>query len=100
MWLRSMAPSDDDNDSNNIMVSNNEEYLLLELTRRVAAQNTINATKLAAKGGANKTYSIGQIVSLAIPLKNRLLAEATRLPCRVLKVTKGAYTLLSLYGQL
>ena len=82
------------------MVSNNKEYLLLELTRWVVAQNTINATKLAAKGGANKTYSIGQIVSLVIPLKNRLLVEATRLPYRVLKVTKGAYTLLSFYGQL
>jgi hypothetical protein len=81
-------------------VSDDEEYLLSELTRRVAVQNTINATKLATKGGANTIYSIGQIVSLAIPPKNRLLAEATRLPYRVLKITKGAYTLLSLHGQL
>ena len=55
---------------------------------------------MATKRRANTIYSIGQIVSLAIPLKNRLSAEATRLPCRVLKITKGAYTLLSLYGQL
>jgi hypothetical protein len=95
-----MAPSDDDDDSNNIVVFDNKEYLLLELTRRVIAQNTINATKLAAKGGANITYSIGQIVSLVILPKNRLLAEATRLPYRVLKITNGAYTLLSLYSQL
>jgi hypothetical protein len=77
MWLRPTAFDDDDNDSDSVAVSDDEEYLLLELTRRVIVQNTVNATKLAAKGGANITYSIGQIVSLAIPLKNRLLAEAT-----------------------
>jgi hypothetical protein len=55
---------------------------------------------MTTKGGANRIYSIGQIVSLAIPPKIRLLAEATRLPYRVLKITKGAYTLLSLYGYL
>jgi hypothetical protein len=55
---------------------------------------------MTAKGGANRIYSIDQIVSLAIPPKIRLSAEATRLPYRVLKITKGAYTLLSLYGQL
>jgi hypothetical protein len=111
MWLRptpsssssksgSTSSSDDDEVSNSETVSKDKEYLLSKLTRHVIGQNAINATKIVAKGGANKTYSIGQIVSLAIPPKNRLLAEATRLPYRVLKITKGAYTLLSLYGQL
>jgi hypothetical protein len=102
MWLRptSASPSDDDEVSDSEVVSNDKEYLLSELTRRIAGQNTINATKMTAKGGANRTYSVGQIVSLAIPPKNRLSAEATRLPYRVLKITKGAYTLLSLHGQL
>ena len=100
MWLRptSASPSDNNEVFDSEVVSNNKEYLLSKLTRRVIGQNTINATKITAKGGANRTYSIGQIVSLAIPPKNRLSAEATRLPYRVLKITKGAYTLLSLYS--
>ena len=111
IWLRptpsssssrsgSTSPGDDDEVSDSETVSEDEEYLLSELTRRITGQNAVNATKMVAKGGANKTYSIGQIVSLAILPKNRLLAKATRLPYRVLKITKGAYTLLSLYGQL
>jgi hypothetical protein len=100
MWLRptSASPSDDDEVSDSEVVSDNKEYLLSKLTRRIAGQNTINATKMTAKGGANKIYSVGQIISLAIPPKNRLSAKATRLPCRVLKITKGAYTLFSLYS--
>jgi hypothetical protein len=47
------------------------------------------------KGGETLTYEVGQIVLLAIPPKNRLLVEVTRLPCRILTVVKGAYTLLS-----
>jgi hypothetical protein len=74
---RSTSPSNDDEVSNSEIVSKDKEYLLSELTRRVIGQNAINTTKMVAKGGANKTYSIGQIVSLAIPPKNRLLAEAT-----------------------
>ena len=31
-------------------------------------------------------------------MKNRLSVEATRLPCRVVKVIQGAYTLLSQNG--
>ena len=52
------------------------------------------------KGGKKLTYKVGQIILLAIPLKNRLSAEATRLPCRILMVIKGAYTLLSQHSPL
>ena len=110
MWLQPIASSstsmsvssssNDDDDSNTIIVSDDEEYLLLELTRRVTIKNIVNATKYTARGGANLIYSIGQIVSLTIPPKNRLLVEASRLLCRVLKIIKGAYTLLSLHSQL
>jgi hypothetical protein len=59
LWPTSASPSDNDEVSNSEVVSDDEEYLLSELTRRITGQNTINATKITAKGGANKTYSIG-----------------------------------------
>jgi hypothetical protein len=51
--------------------------------------------KIVRKSGENLTYKVGQIVLFIILLKNRLFIEATRLPCRILIVVKGAYTLLS-----
>jgi hypothetical protein len=74
--------------------------MLLELHRRVFLYNAKEAGKLARKGGETLTYEVGQIVLLAIPPKNRLSVEATRLPCRILTVIKGAYTLLSQHGPL
>ena len=62
--------------------------------------NAKEAGKLAWKRGETLTYEVGQIVLLAILLKNRLLVEATRLPYRILIVVKGAYTLLSQYSPL
>jgi hypothetical protein len=62
--------------------------------------NTKEARKLARKRGETLTYKVGQIVLLAILLKNRLSIEATRLPCRILTVVKGAYTLLSQHSPL
>jgi hypothetical protein len=37
---------------------------------------------------------------LAIPQQNRLTIKASRLPVRVIKIVKGAYTLLSSQGQI
>jgi hypothetical protein len=74
--------------------------MLLELYRWVFLHNAKEAGKLAQKGGKTLTYIIGQIVLLTIPPKNRLSIKATRLPCRILIVIKGAYTLLSQHGPL
>jgi hypothetical protein len=74
--------------------------MLLELHHRVFLHNAKEAGKLAWKGGETLTYKVGQIVLLAIPPKNRLSVEAIRLPCRILIVIKGAYTLLSQHGPL
>ena len=52
------------------------------------------------KGGEKLIYKARQIVLFAIPLKNCLTVEATRLPCRILTIVKGAYTLLSQHGPL
>jgi hypothetical protein len=76
------------------------DYMLLELHRRVFLYNAKEAGKLARKGGATLTYEVGQIVLFAILPKNRLSVEAIRLPCRILTVVKGAYTLLSQHGPL
>ena len=74
--------------------------MLLELYCRMFLYNAKEARKLARKGGENLIYKASQIVLLAIPHKNRLSVEATRLPCRILTVVKGAYTLLSQYSPL
>ena len=74
--------------------------MLLKLHRRVFLYNVKEARKLAKKGGETLTYKVGQIVLLVIPLKNRLFIEATCLPCRILTIVKGAYTLLSQYSSL
>jgi hypothetical protein len=57
--------------------------------------NAKEAIKMVYKGSEKLTYKAGQTILLTIPLKNRLSVEATRLPCRILTVVKGAYTLLS-----
>jgi hypothetical protein len=57
----------------------------LELHRRVFLHNAKETRKLAQKGGKTLSYKVGQIV-LAIPPKNRLSIEATRLPYRILIV--------------
>ena len=72
--------------------------MLSELHRRVFLHNAKEARKLARKGGTTLIYEVGQIVLFAILFKNRLSVEATRLPCRILTVVKGAYTLLSQHG--
>jgi hypothetical protein len=74
--------------------------MLSELHRRVFLHNAKEAGKLARKGGETLTYEVGQIVLLAIPPKNSLAVEAIRLPCRILTVIKGAYTLLSQHSPL
>ena len=86
-----------DEDSNVLSINNkvNPNYMLSELHRRVFLYNAKEARKLVRKGGETLTYIIGQIILLAIPPKNRLSIEATRLLCRILTVVKGAYTLLS-----
>jgi hypothetical protein len=76
------------------------DYILLELYRRVLAYNVKEAEKMVYKGGKKLIYKAGQIVLLAIPLKNRLTIEATRLPYHILTIIKGAYTLLSQHSPL
>jgi hypothetical protein len=98
----SAAPVEADDDSD-VLPDDDEvdpDYMLSELHRRVFLHNAKEAGKLARKGGETLTYEVGQIVLLAIPPKNRLSIEATRLPCRILTVVKGAYTLLSQHGPL
>jgi hypothetical protein len=77
-----------------------QEYLFSELHQRVFAHNALEAVKYAARGGKQTSYSLGQILLLAIPRENRLTIEASRLPVRVIKIVKGAYTLLSSQGQI
>jgi len=78
----------------------NEEYLLFKLYYRILLNNKVNVAKAAFKRSNLQVFIISQIVLLTIPAKNRLISEAPRLPCRVVKVAKGVYTLLSQFGRL
>jgi hypothetical protein len=88
----------DSGDSNKVLSQEDNDLInedLLEFHRRVFLYNAREAMKMVYKSGEKLTYKVGQIILFAIPLKNRLSAEATCLPCRILMVVKGAYTLLS-----
>ena len=77
--------------------SEDETFLLAklsELNRRVTEKNVQVAEKMVTKGGSKTTFAIGQFVTLAIPPKNRLSTEASRLPCRIVRFIRGAYGLL------
>jgi hypothetical protein len=83
--------------------SEDEGFLLTELSelnQRVLAKNSREAKKMIKKGGPKRTFTVRQFFMLAIPPKNRLSAEASRLPCRVIKVVRNAYALLSAHGPL
>jgi len=70
------------------------DYMLLKLYRRVLTYNIKEVKKIIRKSSEKLTYKTGQIVLFTIPLKNRLIIKATRLPCRILIIVKSAYTLL------
>ena len=73
---------------------------LLKLNRRVIEKNIKVIKKIITKGGLKITFIISQFVILAILLKNRLSTESSRLPCRIVKFIRGAYTLLYIYSLL
>jgi hypothetical protein len=73
---------------------------LLELNRRVTEKNVKVTEKMVVKGGPKTTFIVGQFVTLVIPPKNRLSTEGNRLPCRIVKSVRGAYTLLCIHGLL
>jgi hypothetical protein len=88
----------DSGDSNKALFNEDNNLInkdLLKLYRQVFLHNAREAVKIVYKGSEKLTYVVGQIVLLTIPPKNRLSAEATCLPCRILTIVKGAYTLLS-----
>jgi hypothetical protein len=55
---------------------------------------------MVVKGGPKTSFTVSQFITLAIPPKNRLSTEATRLPCRIIKKVHNAYALLCTKGLL
>jgi hypothetical protein len=55
---------------------------------------------IVVKGGPKTSFIVGQFVTLAILPKNRLSTEASRLPCRIVKIVQNAYALLCAHGLL
>lgn len=80
--------------------SADEAVVLSELSRQVFIKNAKQAERMKAKGGQSHTYKKEQVVTLAIPKKNRMTAEFTRLPCIVTKVVKNSYALCCQWGHL
>jgi hypothetical protein len=93
--LIALVEVDNSNDLLSLKDDVDPDYMLLELYCWVLAYNAKEVEKMVCKGSKKLIYKAGQIVLLVIPLKNRLTVEATHLPCRILTIIKGAYTLLS-----
>jgi hypothetical protein len=77
-----------------------EKVMVSALYKRVAEKQAIEAKKIIKRGDKKTTFANGQVILFYIPAKNRLTAEAKRLPCRIINCVRGAYCLLSQYGQL
>ena len=101
-WSPSLQGEDTDEDRELALndTASDDETIFSELHKRVLTKNTQNAAKMVKMGGKHSTFTTGQLVTLAIPRKNRLSAESTRLPCRVFKVIKNAYGLICEHGTL
>jgi len=98
----STAPIEVNDDSDDLLSLKDDnvdpDYILSELHRRVFTHNAKEAEKIVRKGSEKLIYKTGQIVLFTILLKNRRTVEATCLPCRILTIVKGTYTLLSQYS--
>jgi hypothetical protein len=66
----------------------------------VVANNLKVHACIAAKGGATTTFKPGDLVTLKIPPKQRLVGEALRLLVRVIKPSCQGYKLMSRHGEL
>ena len=76
--------SDLDEFSTEEINSEAEEQELSKLSQRIKEHQKLVAQRMIRKkGGASSLYHSGDIMLLAIPKKNRLNTEATRLPCKV-----------------
>jgi hypothetical protein len=76
-----------------------EDYVLTEIESRIAKNNLKVHARIAGKGKPDiAIFDKGKVVTLAIPKKLRLTSELRRLPVRVIKYSKGQYTLLSRHG--
>jgi len=93
------ASNDDDEDEH--IPTDTEDYVLTEIESRIAKNNLKVHARIAGKGKPDiAIFDKGKVVTLAIPKKLRLTSELQRLPVRVIKYSKGQYTLLSRHGQL
>ena len=71
------------------------------LEQRVFQKNTKVNAGYAKRGGISKThFEIGDIVTLAVEKIRRVVGEPLRLPCRIIGIEGGKYSLLSAIGWL
>jgi hypothetical protein len=78
-----------------------KEYILTALEHDIRKNNTKVAARIVKKAGKKaRTFDKGSLVTLAIPSKLRLHTEPRRLLCRVVKVVKHQYTLITAKGLL
>jgi hypothetical protein len=75
--------------------------VLTALEQRVFKKNTKVNEGYAKRGGISKeVFAIGDIVTLAIEKKRRVVGEPLRLPCRIVSIENEKYSLLSAIGWL
>jgi hypothetical protein len=78
-----------------------KEYILTALEYNIYKNNTKVAARIVKKAGKKaRTFDKGSLVILAILSKLQLYTEPQRLLCRVFKVVKYQYTLITAKGLL
>jgi hypothetical protein len=79
-----------------------ENVILNAIEQRVKARNVINAARMASRNVvlADEVFARNAMVSLLIPIQNRLAGELRRVYCRVVQHTRGGYQLNTAWGLL
>ena len=99
----------DSNDEDSINSGDDNEYPptdvddieLTEIEAQIVKNNLKVHEQMAKKGALEITYYKGDLVTLKIPVKLRLVGELVRLPVCIIKVVRSRqYSLMSKHGQL
>jgi hypothetical protein len=96
--------SDNNSDTDESIPEETEEditAILTALEQRVFKKNIKISAGYAKRGGlSTAVFKIGDIVTLAVEKKRRVVGEPLRLPCRIVDVEGEKYSLLSAIGWL
>jgi hypothetical protein len=92
----------DDNDDSEYLETNIEDLEITGIEAQVVANNLKVHKRIAKKGAPTTVFKAGNLVTLKIPPKMRLVGELLRLLARVIRLVRSGaqYKLMSRHGEL